>query len=127
MKVSKKKRSQSANNRAVTHSSAKKNPTGVLAIEERELPRRSRLANGDTSNSYSMEWDELRTLAELAFVTGYSADYLRQLAETGSLVAKRIGPRFRGFWISTQQAVREYQAAKHGSGIGGPRGPRKST
>ncbi len=69
--------------------------------------------------------DTYHTLVELASLTGYNVDYLRQLAERGRLAAQRIGPKFRGFWVSTETAVQCYQEAKEAVKSGGPRRPQK--
>jgi len=58
------------------------------------------------NDEYQPSLDEIIPLSKAAEVSGLSHDYLRRLAEQGTIWAKKLGRN----WVTTEQAVREYLA-----------------
>ena len=58
------------------------------------------------NDEYQPSLDELIPLSKASEVSGLSHDYLRRLAEQGTIWAKKLGRN----WVTTEQAIREYLA-----------------
>jgi len=59
--------------------------------------------------------DELIPLSKAAEISGLSHDYLRRLAEQGTIWANKLGRN----WVTTEQAIQDYLATDR------RRGPKK--
>ena len=51
---------------------------------------------------------EYHTLVTLAAKTGYSKDYLRQLANAGHIDAIKMGSTRRGIWLASESSLHQY-------------------
>ncbi len=80
--------------------------------------------NETESPILSSDHKEYFTMADLAKITNYNSDYLRQKCQSGEIQGTFIGKKFRGFWLATVSAVEEYQRNKPESTVGGSRKPR---
>jgi len=56
---------------------------------------------------------ELLTLKEAAEYSGLSTDYLRDIAQSGRLEARKMGH----IWVTTRQALDEYIATRRKTGF----------
>jgi excisionase family DNA binding protein len=58
----------------------------------------------EPQNSVEPTLDDLIPLQEAAHICGLSSDYLRRLAESGVIWAKKIGRN----WVTSKQAILSY-------------------
>lgn len=57
--------------------------------------------------------EELLTLSQAAKVYGYSSDYLRRLAESGRLKAKKLGHQ----WLTTSDDIEAFLVSREPRGV----------
>jgi excisionase family DNA binding protein len=66
--------------------------------------------DNDQSNSIDpLTIGDLMSMVEAAEKSGFSSDFLRELAAKGRLKAKRTG----NIWLTTLAAIEEYKESRH--------------